>query len=431
MEHTHTFNPSSLALVKGKYYVVCTVPIELRDLFGKQKRLSTGTSDKNLASLCQHELTEEIYREFRRELKMSRFKWAQQFMIEEGIKGSLSDDDPEAIEHILNIAKFKSEMNESVGFDTDTKAIRELEAFLAPSEDRDHGILKLRDVAEQYFDQVNFERVKTKKANQGQVNEFIGFVGNLPIGKLQKQHAYSFAKHLDGKGRANQTISAKISSMSSMLTWAEQQGLIDASPFVNLKLSSYGKKSTSYRPLPHDVLRSILIETPKSSQERLLFTCLLLTGARLDEWATATYENIKTSPEGILYLDLSDAVVKNSGSQRFIPLHPVLVALLQNHNRQSGRIFSYPVDSDGKAQNAASKKLMRLIRKYTQDKLHAAHSLRGNLKDMLRDLGVPKEVNDQITGHSSGDVAGKYGHGASLKVRYDAICRIDASELGL
>jgi len=43
------------------------------------------------------------------------------------------------------------------------------------------------------------------------------------------------------------------------------------------------------------------------------------------------------------------------------------------------------------------------------------------LKDLLRDADVSKELNDFITGHSSGDVAGKYGSGFSLQKRYVAI----------
>jgi len=43
---------------------------------------------------------------------------------------------------------------------------------------------------------------------------------------------------------------------------------------------------------------------------------------------------------------------------------------------------------------------------------------------MLRDAGVSKEVNDFITGHASGDVAGNYGAGPSLSVRKEAIDRL-------
>ena len=38
--------------------------------------------------------------------------------------------------------------------------------------------------------------------------------------------------------------------------------------------------------------------------------------------------------------------------------------------------------------------------------MQVTHSFRGNLKDMLRDAGVSKELNNYITGHAQGDVDG-------------------------
>jgi hypothetical protein len=53
---------------KGKYYISVTIPNELRPAFGNgssnNKRLSTGTSDKDLAALRLHELAAEIYHIF-------------------------------------------------------------------------------------------------------------------------------------------------------------------------------------------------------------------------------------------------------------------------------------------------------------------------------------------------------------------------------
>lgn len=43
---------------------------------------------------------------------------------------------------------------------------------------------------------------------------------------------------------------------------------------------------------------------------------------------------------------------------------------------------------------------------------------------MLRDAGVSKEINDFITGHDEGDVAGKYGVAPSLRIRKEAIERL-------
>ena len=64
---------------------------------------------------------------------------------------------------------------------------------------------------------------------------------------------------------------------------------------------------------------------------------------------------------------------------------------------------------------------MKIIRRVTDDDRKVVHSLRGTLKDLLRDAGVTKEVNDFITGHSQGDEAGKYGSGPSLETKYRAV----------
>lgn len=52
------------------------------------------------------------------------------------------------------------------------------------------------------------------------------------------------------------------------------------------------------------------------------------------------------------------------------------------------------------------------------------HSLRHSFKDLLRDMEVSKELNDYITGHGQGDVAGEYGVGPSLAKRREIINRI-------
>ena len=112
-----------------------------------------------------------------------------------------------------------------------------------------------------------------------------------------------------------------------------------------------------------------------------------------------------------------------------MPVHSALTWVTLG---RTGKIFpEFPRDKDGKAQGSASKTLMPFIRTVTDDKTKVVHSLRGNFKDSMRDAGVSKEVNDFITGHASGDVAGTYGSGPSLKVRKEALERVSFSELDL
>ncbi len=54
---------TSLAKNKGKYYVLLTIPPELRDHFNGRKQLkrSTGTSDLSDASRRQHDISADLY----------------------------------------------------------------------------------------------------------------------------------------------------------------------------------------------------------------------------------------------------------------------------------------------------------------------------------------------------------------------------------
>ena len=57
------------------------------------------------------------------------------------------------------------------------------------------------------------------------------------------------------------------------------------------------------------------------------------------------------------------------------------------------------------------------------------HSLRGNLKDLIRDAGHTKEIKDFLTGHAQGDVAGRYGQGPSIEKRLEVMNSIDHTYL--
>ena len=91
----------------------------------------------------------------------------------------------------------------------------------------------------------------------------------------------------------------------------------------------------------------------------------------------------------------------------------------------SERLFTFPADADGKAQNAASKRSMRFIRKVTKDDGHVTHSFRHSFKDLCRNAEIPLDLHDFITGHSGGDSASNYGEGHSLMRRKEALDKIE------
>lgn len=78
-------------------------------------------------------------------------------------------------------------------------------------------------------------------------------------------------------------------------------------------------------------------------------TILATTGMRLDEVALLDWSQIKKK-SGISYFDVTNAIVKNDGSERLVAIH----VDIKFPERDTGRLFSYPAGQDGKAQNNAS-----------------------------------------------------------------------------
>lgn len=122
-----------------------------------------------------------------------------------------------------------------------------------------------------------------------------------------------------------------------------------------------GSVSESYAPFFDEQLVALFAqEVP--DHLRSLLSILVTTGMRLDE---ASLLNLgrgakKDEGPGVLYFDLTGAIAKNRVSERIVPVHLQLSWVTAG---KSGEMFpQFTRDADGKAQAAASKALMRLIR---------------------------------------------------------------------
>ena len=247
--------------------------------------------------------------------------------------------------------------------------------------------------------------------------------GDLPIGDYERLNAYDIAKAMS-KDYGNATIKRYITYANGLFRWAVQnrdelgRAYLRDLPWRDLELDGYGKAKQTYKPLETDELFE-LFQLDMEPQERLLLAILITTGMRLDEAALLTWERIVTRHGVICFALVGDSRVKYEGSMRYVPVPTVIKPLLGNGGE--GRLFDYRIDKHGKAQAKASNAVMALIRQVTPDPMKVAHSLRGNFKDFLRENGVGKEVNDFITGHGQGYVAGEYGEGPSMKKRLEVI----------
>ena len=372
-----TFHPPSLIQIpsKGnKWFVVVTKPDELRIYSkGKQVRRSTGTADKKLAETRSVQIANEIYEAFQKEIDEIHLK----------AKARLYDPAARLTTQIS--------VDPNTCITTDAFTIK----HFGLDKDPKLKFSRLIPLYVEHLEMLNRESRKERNTKLSKLNEFVKIVDEkheLQIEDVKKVHAYDYAEWMALQGRANKTIRSNVSRISAMLGWAERKGYIEQNPFVQLDLKEYGSASKAWLPFSWVELVDIFAQEILS-EDRLALTLLATTGARLDEIALLKWSQIKQE-HGITYIDLTDALVKNESSRRAVPIHSKIAGLLPK--RGEGRIFSYALDKDGKAQNDAGKRLSRYIDNVTKDPRKVVHSFRGTFKDLLRNAGLTQDMMEKL-----------------------------------
>ena len=301
-------------------------------------------------------------------------------------------------------------------------------------------------VGKRYIKERKWNRERTKSDAILAIERFCTVIGrDTDIEEINAKHAYSFAAWMVNElDAANKSIKGTVSYVKGMFTWAitQQEYSIIEPPWAILdQIGKYGKEEEERIPFRPDQLHEIFSlakldgKGRMNPREHLLLSILITTGCRMDEAALLCWDNIIKHDKGFHYIDLTKAIVKNRSSERKLPIPDVLWNIMPQSGHQvtvdgirnspDGRLFDYAVDKDGKSSRAASQACGRQLAKIKPDKGQVTHSFRGNLKDMLRDAGVSKELNNYITGHSQGDVGGdRYGEGHSVELRYEALNKL-------
>ena len=480
--------PPSLTFKKGKWYVEITIPKDIKHLYSnqKQKQRSTGTADKRIARQKVHDIATKLYAEF--ELKAKQSPWQtlvkelalEKICYSEREYVSLEYDyyEPITFKHCpitaveakgaISSAQRQIELWRHAKEDNDSfyliekglfySSIHKAEEYLLdvatqlkkefPEMVSDHPtrpfqtpsplpkIELSQDLSPLFSTLVDgyLESKVGKDVSQRRLAcaRAVTYIGDKPIDQYDRVDAIDMAKKMDVEGYSNKRIKTIISYVRVVFIYAgtirgrNAKVVLERHAWTDLKLASYGTRTRSYKPFSKDELH-LLFNQSIPKQERLLLSILMTTGMRLDEAALMTWERI-VKYQDILCFSLlpSDehgtVIVKNEGSKRYIPLPDIIRPLLSESGE--GRLFDYRTHN-GKAQAKASDALMPFIRNVSADDRKVVHSLRGNLKDLIRDANYSKEINDFLTGHAQGDVAGRYGQGPSIAKRLEVLNSID------
>ena len=309
------------------------------------------------------------------------------------------------------------------------------------------------EVAEEWFASSLFlnskrtdapKREKTKNEQINKVQVFMDWAGNVSLDDFSNSLATRFAEDLtnqDSKlvkgGAANETVHKYFNAVRAVLDWGVRNDYMASNRWEKFSLGGYGRAKQKYRDFSEEELRQLFsLKIP--TQDRTLLAILACTGARLDEIALLTWQQLHEDQtndgQRVAWLDTTDAIVKNQTSKRLIPLVPEVAELITKHRsfknpKDPDRLFTYAKDRDGKAENKASRAIMPHLRKISSDPTFVIHSLRHTFNTMCRNAGIDWELREFIQGRGGSGVGSRYGQPAHVKKQLDEIGQIDYSFL--
>jgi integrase len=239
-------------------------------------------------------------------------------------------------------------------------------------------------------------------------------------------------KHSEGgKGVSTSTVSRYLTTLRAAFTRAIRENELGGdNVFTSVEIPKAGKDVKKRETFTVDQYRHLYraIDSHKATkgpdQLRCILTLVAETGARLAEivgLATAD-AHIRAA---IPYLDLCEhpwrSLKTGLESVRKVPLTPRALEAAQAARRLAGDspyLFPAYTSADRCKADSVSASLVKWIRGrdgLTGTKL-GNHSLRHGMEDLLRAVGCPGDVRDQITGHKTPGMGAEYGEGFPLEM---------------
>lgn len=200
----------------------------------------------------------------------------------------------------------------------------------------------------------------------------------------------------------------------------DERGLIMKNPFQNLKVKGAGNTSADRLSLsPQEASQAYKAMGPREDL-RAIYLALWETGARMAEITGLQVQDVSQKERCIRIRTNSIRGLKTSSSARTLPISDTLLSTLRT--LQQGKDDTDPLFVKyGRTggNTAASALMMKRFRTVIPDTKKSLHSLRHKKKDDLRNIGCPEEISKAILGHSSSEVASRYGSGYTLSTLRD------------
>lgn len=305
-------------------------------------------------------------------------------------------------------------------------------------------------------------RETTQHATRAMFEAFVEIMGDLSIGKIDKEVARDFKarlqlypvnRHKDpryreltlsqiaGMARVDTlsvtSLNNRIAKIGALFGWATKQGYLASNPFGDLTIDTSDRAKDDVLPFDRADLEKIF-HSPlyrerawKNAWQFWLPLLGLFTGARIEELCQLHLEDIREI-EGVWCFDINNAgqrQLKNKASMRIVPIHPELtrIGLLSyvEDLRRKGKIRLFPDlgRSSGKFSHYPSKWFGDLKRGLGfPSRKKVFHSFRHTVIAHLTDKRAQAHEIKMLVGHETGsETFDRYGKDATVML-YEVVC---------
>lgn len=290
--------------------------------------------------------------------------------------------------------------------------------------------LTLSEAIDVYFDE--HERGNEDKWRQNIKHYwdlFLDHAGDIALAAVERETVKAYIRKRLAEGKKTGTVEKELSIIGAVFNKARISKSINCiNPFERQSVPNAGKDAKRKLVLEKQQLSGVLKAANSVNDDiRRIVLLQAATGARIAEIVGMRLSDL-SELNGITFIKIQEhsdshgsRSLKTVSSQREIPLVPFGTKAAKSQLQDAKGVWLFPryITTEGTV-NADSAGAS--VNKWLKGQITGltSHSFRHTLKTYLREV-TSKAISDEITGHSSADVADSYGLGVSLKTKLDAL----------
>ncbi|CAA2100544.1 Tyrosine recombinase XerC [Methylobacterium bullatum] len=273
---------------------------------------------------------------------------------------------------------------------------------------------------------------------RGVIGSFTAYLKHDDITWVSDADVIRWKDALVAEGKRPRTINdSHLAALKAVMNYAKRNRIIATNPADGIRVKA--TKRAGERMLPYEdgeVARLLAIAAREPHPaKRWLPWLAAFTGARIGELAQAWGNQVREI-DGIAVLEIRPSpdggTLKNEGSERVIPLHPILVeAGFVEFARKCGArpmFYGKPARPGSQGQHPSkgtSNHLATWIREqgFTDPRKAPSHASRHWFKSTASRVGIPDSIADALQGHNDDSSASTYRH-VAIATLADAVSRI-------